>query len=169
MSDAPARSFAATLMRHPAGWIASGAGVGFAPFAAGTFGSVAALLPWWWLRELAPAWYLLAIVVAFALGVWASNWVIRAIRVQDPSVVVWDEFIGMWITLFLVPTGWVWIVAGFALFRVFDILKPWPVSWADNEVEGGVGAMLDDALAGVYAWIVLQSLAWYFDVSPFLR
>ena len=169
MSDAPVRSFAATVLRHPAGWIASGAGVGFAPFAAGTFGSVAALLPWWWLRELAPLPYLLAILATFAIGVWAADWVIRAIRVQDPSVVVWDEFLGLWITLFLAPSHWIWIAAGFVLFRIFDILKPWPVSWADNQVEGGFGAMLDDALAGLYAWIVLQSLAWYFGASLLAR
>jgi phosphatidylglycerophosphatase A len=169
MSDVPAASKSRILLRHPAGWIASGGGVGFAPYAAGTFGSLVALLPWWGLRELAPWAYLLALVATFAIGVWAANWVIRAIRVQDPSVVVWDEFLGLWITLFLVPAGWPWIVAGFVLFRVFDILKPWPVSWADEHIDGGVGAMLDDALAGIYAWIVLQSLAWYFDVSPFAR
>lgn len=167
MSDAPGTTMARLLLRHPAGWIASGAGVGLAPFAAGTFGSVAALLPWYWLRDLPPPFYLLALLGAFGLGVWAANWVIRAIRLQDPSVVVWDEFIGLWIALFLAPVGWPWIVVGFVLFRVFDILKPWPVSWADDHVEGGFGAMLDDALAGLYAWIVLQSLAWYFDVSRF--
>lgn len=167
MNQAPRVSIARTVLRHPAGWIASGAGVGLAPVAAGTFGSLAALLPWWWLRELAPLAYLATIAAAFGVGVWASNQVIRAIRVQDPSVVVWDEFVGLWIALFLAPAGWPWIVAGFVLFRVFDILKPWPVSWADDEVDGGFGAMLDDALAGGYAWIVLQSVAWYFGVSVF--
>jgi phosphatidylglycerophosphatase A len=100
------------------------------------------------------------VLLAFALGVWASSWVIRRIGVQDPSVVVWDEFVGIWITLTAAPAGWVWVAIGFALFRLFDIWKPWPVRWADDEVEGGLGAMLDDALAGAYALIGLQLLAW---------
>lgn len=159
----PASEFAAQLLRHPAGWIASGAGAGFAPIASGTVGTLVALLPWLALREL-PAWaYALVVLAAFALGVWASNWVIRTIQVQDPSVVVWDEFVGVWIALFAAPQGWPWILAGFALFRLFDILKPWPVSWADDHVEGGMGAMLDDALAGLYALLTLQSIAWYLD------
>jgi phosphatidylglycerophosphatase A len=85
--------------------------------------------------------------------------------VQDPSVVVWDEFVGMWIALLAAPPGWVWIATGFALFRVFDIWKPWPVSWADNQVDGGFGAMLDDALAGLYALLALQAIAWFAGVS----
>ena len=163
----PRSSHARQLLRHPAGWIASGAGVGFAPVAAGTFGSLAALLPWLALRELPLPFYLLALAAAFALGVWAAQWVITRIQVEDPSVVVWDEFIGMWIALVAVPDGWAWVVAAFAAFRLFDIWKPWPVSWADEHVGGGLGAMLDDALAGVYAWIALQAAAWALGVSPF--
>ena len=163
----PPPSRARQLLRHPAGWIASGAGVGFAPFAAGTFGSLAALLPWLALRQLPLPFYLLALLVAFALGVWAAQWVIKRIRVEDPSVVVWDEFIGMWIALAAIPAGWLWVVAAFAAFRLFDIWKPWPVSWADDHVAGGYGAMLDDALAGAYAWLLLQAAAWALGVSPF--
>ena len=158
--------FAAAMLRHPAGWIASGFGAGFAPRAPGTVGSLAALLPWLALRELALPFYLLALLVAFALGVWAASWVIRRIRVQDPSVVVWDEFVGMWIALAAAPAGWPWIVVGFALFRLFDIWKPWPVRWADRHVHGGLGAMLDDAFAGAYAWLFLQLLAWWFAALP---
>lgn len=148
------------VLTHPLGWIASGFGVGLAPRAAGTFGSLAALLPWWlWLRHLPVTYYLGIVVLAFALGVWASQWVIRRTRVEDPGVVVWDEFVGQWLALLLAPTGWPWIVAGFALFRLFDIWKPWPVRWADRELHGGFGAMADDALAGLMAFAVLQLLA----------
>lgn len=154
MSEAqPAR----IVLRHPLGWIASGFGVGLAPRAAGTFGSLAALLPWWlWLRHLPVAYYVVVVVVAFALGVWAGGWVIDRIKVEDPSVVVWDEFIGQWLALMLAPAGWVWMLAGFGLFRLFDIWKPWPVSWADAKLKGGFGAMFDDALAGLYAFGALQ-------------
>lgn len=150
------------VLRHPLGWIASGFGIGLAPKAAGTFGSLAALIPWWlWLRHLPLSYYAAVLVVAFALGVWASAWVIARTRIEDPGVVVWDEFVGQWIALLplvlLDVTDDVIIVAvAFGLFRLFDIWKPWPVRWVDREVHGGLGAMLDDALAGVLAWAVLQ-------------
>jgi phosphatidylglycerophosphatase A len=147
-----------SILAHPAGWIASGFGSGLSPFASGTAGSLAALLPWLALRELSLPLYLVVIVAAFALGIWASNFVIGKLRVADPGVVVWDEFVGQWIALLPLlgsGRGWPWVAAGFFLFRVFDVAKPWPVSWADQSVEGGLGVMLDDVLAGVYAAIVL--------------
>jgi len=145
------------VLRHPLGWIASGFGVGLAPKAAGTFGSLAALLPWWlWLRHLSLAQYAIVVVAAFALGVWASAWVIGRTRIEDPGVVVWDEFVGQWIalvplTLLEIDAEWIEVAIAFALFRLFDIWKPWPVRWADRQVHGGLGAMLDDALAGLLA------------------
>lgn len=147
-----------TLLSHPAGWIASGFGSGFSPFASGTAGSAAAIVPWLALRELSPLWYVVAIVVAFAIGVWASSFVIRTLRIEDPGVVVWDEFVGQWITLFplvAAPRAWPWIAVAFVLFRVFDVWKPWPASWADAKVKGGFGTMLDDVFAGAYAAFVL--------------
>lgn len=153
------------VLTHPAGWIASGFGVGLSPRAAGTAGSLAALLPWWFLlRHLSWPIYLAALLFAFVIGVWAANWVIAKTRVEDPGVVVWDEFVGLWIALLLAPPGWPWVFAGFALFRWFDIWKPWPVSWADQKLHGGFGAMLDDVIAGIYALLVLQ-LAAYFAPS----
>ncbi len=152
------------LLSHPAGWIACGFGSGLSPVAPGTFGTLAALLPWFALRELPMAAYVSVLLVAFVLGVWASRWAVDRLRLQDPGAVVWDEFVGLWITLLplsFVPNGGWWVAAGFGLFRVFDILKPWPVSWADRRVKGGFGVMLDDVLAGVYAavaLIVLQRL-----------
>lgn len=148
------------MLTHPAGWIASGLGVGLSPRAPGTVGSFAALIPWWlWLRHQDLALYLGVLVLAFGIGIWAANWVIARTRIEDPSVVVWDEFVGQWIALLLAPAGWQWVLGGFALFRLFDIWKPWPVRWADRKLHGGVGAMLDDVLAGVYAFLVLQAIA----------
>jgi len=144
------------LLRHPAGWIATGFGSGFSPRAPGTVGSTAALLPWLRLRTLSLPFYALAVVLAFAIGVWASGWVVRRSGVQDPQVVVWDEFVGVWIALAAAPTGWIWMLAGFALFRLFDIWKPWPVSWADEKLHGGFGVMLDDVFAGIYALGAMQ-------------
>jgi phosphatidylglycerophosphatase A len=151
------------LLAHPAGWIACGFGSGLSPRAPGTAGSIAALLPWLGLRLLDWPLYLASIALAFALGVWACDWVVRTLHVDDPGVAVWDEFVGQWIAL--IPLLWIpftgWgLFAGFALFRVFDIAKPWPVSWADQKLHGGLGVMFDDVLAGMYAALVLAGLLW---------
>jgi phosphatidylglycerophosphatase A len=130
------------------------------PFAPGTVGSAVALLPWLWLRSLSLPIYLAIVLLAFVLGVWASAWVVRRSGVQDPQVVVWDEFVGVWITLIAAPPGWRWMLVGFALFRVFDIWKPWPVGTLDKRVEGGLGVMLDDVAAGVYGLACMQALAY---------
>lgn len=146
------------ILGSSAGWIASGFGSGLSPVGPGTAGSAAALLPWFALRELPLPMFAAVLVLAFALGVWASNIVIAKIRIEDPGVIVWDEFVGQWIALaplLWFARGWPWIIAGFVLFRLFDIFKPWPVSWADRAIKGGLGVMFDDVLAGVYAAIVL--------------
>ncbi len=151
-----------TLMKHPLGWLAAGFGAGFSPRAPGTVGSLAALLPWWFLlRELPMPAYLAVLAASFALGVWAAHWVIRRTGIQDPGLVVWDEFVGLWIALAAAPAGWPWVVLAFVAFRVFDIAKPWPVGWADRALHGGFGAMVDDALAGLYALGVVQALAFF--------
>lgn len=148
------------LLRHPAGWIASGFGSGLIPMAPGTAGSLAALLPWLALRELPWPLYLLALLLAFAIGIWACQWTARRLGVEDPGLVVWDEFVGLWIALFAAPAGWAFVLLGFVLFRLFDILKPWPVRWADRRIKGGFGTMLDDVFAGLYALALLQAAAW---------
>ena len=153
--DAPQRR---ALLGHPAGWIACGFGSGLSRWAPGTAGSAAALLPWLALRDLGWPIYAVLVAFAFALGVWASNHAIARLRIEDPGVVVWDEFVGQWIALLplvVAPRGWPWVVAAFALFRLFDIWKPWPVSWADRRIKGGLGVMLDDVIAGFYAAILL--------------
>ena len=146
------------LLKHPAGWIACGFGCGLSPWAPGTLGSAIALLPWLALRGLAWPYYLVIVALAFVLGVWVSNVSIARLRIDDPGAIVWDEFVGQWIALLpivVAPRAWPWSVLGFVLFRLFDIWKPWPVSWADRRVKGGFGVMLDDVLAGLYAALVL--------------
>lgn len=144
------------LLASPAGWIACGFGSGLTPKAQGTFGSLAAVVPWLLLRELSlPAW-LGVIAVAFAVGVWACDVAGRILGVDDHRSLVWDEFVGLWITLLpaLVAPWWA-VIAGFALFRLFDVWKPWPIAWFDRRVKGGFGVMLDDIIAGIFAGIVL--------------
>lgn len=148
------------LLSHPAGWIATALGAGLSPKAPGTAGSLVALLPWWFLlRGLPVGWYLAVLAAGFVLGVWACSVCDRRLGMHDQGALVWDEVIGMWITLIAAPTPWWWMWVGFALFRLFDIWKPWPVRLADRRVRGGLGVMLDDVVAGVYALIVLQVIA----------
>jgi phosphatidylglycerophosphatase A len=77
--------------------------------------------------------------------------------------VVWDEFVGYWVTMIAAPAGWQWLVVGFVLFRFFDILKPWPISWCDKKLHGGFGIMLDDVIAGIFALVCMQ--LFYFYIS----
>ena len=150
------------LMKHPLGWVAAGFGAGFSPKAPGTVGSAIALLPWYFLlRDLPWPLYAGVLLAAFALGCGAAHWVIARTGIDDPGVVVWDEYVGMWIALFMAPAGWPWMLGAFAVFRLFDIWKPWPVSWADENLHGGFGAMLDDALAGLYALAAMQAAAFF--------
>jgi phosphatidylglycerophosphatase A len=149
------------LLSHPAGWVACGFGAGLSPLAPGTAGSLAALLPWVALRELPLPYYAVVVACAFALGIWTCNWAVRSLKIADPGAVVWDEFVGQWIALaplLWAPRGWLWVFCAFVLFRIFDIAKPWPVSWADRKVGGGLGVMLDDVIAGTYAAGVLAAL-----------
>ena len=146
------------LLATPAGWLACGFGSGLAPVAQGTFGSLTALLPWLGLRQLPLPFYLLVIVAGFAIGVWACNVASRALGVDDHRSLVWDEFIGQWIALLpllVLPAPWWAAALGFVLFRLFDVWKPWPIRWLDRRVKGGMGVMVDDAVAGAFAAIVL--------------
>jgi phosphatidylglycerophosphatase A len=106
--------------------------------------------------------YVLVLVLAAGLGIYLCGRTARDLGVHDHPGIVWDEFVGFWITMLLVPVHWVWILAGFVLFRLFDIWKPWPIRLVDRQVHGGFGIMLDDVLAGVYAWLVLQLLLYLF-------
>ena len=140
------------LLKHPYAWIALGFGTGLAPKAPGTFGSLAAATMWWFLYSNLSIPFQLAIIGAgFAIGVIVSNWMIEKTGVQDPGFIVWDEFIGQWIALLLLPKTLLWYAVGFALFRLFDIVKRGPVGWADKRFKGGFGVMFDDVIAGLMA------------------
>lgn len=147
--------------------LVTGFGSGLLRPAPGTWGSVLGLaLWWWWLSSLSPIKQLLVIVPVFALGVWLCNRVEQRYGLHDPGAIVIDEIVGVWIALLGFGADWVWMVAGFALFRLFDITKPWPVRWADRSLGGGLGVMADDVLAGALAAIVLQVAFW---LSLFMR
>lgn len=144
------------LLRNPLHFLSLGFGSGLAPFAPGTLGTLFAIPPYLLLAKLPLAYYLLAILVAFAIGIYLCGYTSRALGEHDHSGIVWDEFVGFWITMIAVPATWQWILAGFVLFRLFDIVKPWPVKVADEKMKGGFGIMFDDVLAALYALVGLQ-------------
>ena len=140
-----------SLLRNPRHLLSLGFGSGLAPFAPGTCGTLVAVPLYLLLAQLSLSWYLLAVVIGFGAGVHLCQYTSDALGVHDHGGIVWDEFVGYWITMIAVPLSWQWIVLGFVLFRVFDIVKPWPVKIADAKMKGGFGIMLDDVLAGLYA------------------
>jgi phosphatidylglycerophosphatase A len=151
--------------RDPAVLVVTGFGSGFLQPAPGTWGSVVAVGLWWLLLGgLWWPWQLLVMAIVFVVGTWLTHRVGRRYGVHDDPGIVVDEFVGVWLTLLAVPPSWQAALAGLVLFRIIDILKPWPVSWADRRVPGAFGVMLDDLLAGGLAAVVLQlaflALAW---------
>ncbi len=152
---------ASTVFSSPVHFLAFGLGSGLAPKAPGTFGTLAAV-PFYLLLAMLPLWaYGVVVIAATLAGVWICGESSRRLGVHDHSGIVWDEFVGLWITLFAAPSGWWWLCLGFGLFRLFDIWKPWPIRVADSRVAGGFGIMLDDVLAAIYALICLQAVAWW--------
>ena len=141
----------------PVHWLAFGLGSGFAPKAPGTVGSAAAILLYLPLAELPLAVYCVIVVLAFVTGVLICGATSRQLGVHDHGGIVWDEFVGVWITLAAVPPTPGGVLFGFLLFRLLDIVKPWPIKWADKKVHGGFGIMLDDAVAGILAAACLQA------------
>ncbi len=139
---------------HPAFLIATWFGSGLLPKIPGTWGSAAALPFAALIVWLGGQWALLAAsLIAFAVGIWAADVYGRHAGVKDPGAIVIDEVAGQWLTLVLLPMNPLAYLIGFFYFRLFDILKPWPANWADRDVPGGLGVMLDDMIAGVYAAI----------------
>jgi phosphatidylglycerophosphatase A len=146
------------VLRNPRHWLAFGLGSGLARYAPGTWGTLVAIPLYLLLAQLPPVPYALIVIAAFAAGVWLCDTVSRDLGVHDHGGIVWDEFVGYWITMFLMPVRWEWVVAGFALFRLFDIWKPWPIRWFDDNVEGGFGIMFDDVVAAIAAGAVLHAI-----------
>ncbi|WP_019614178.1 phosphatidylglycerophosphatase A [Psychromonas ossibalaenae] len=149
-------------LSNPVHLAAVGFGSGLANKAPGTFGTVAAI-PFYYLMSFLPLeMYVAVLVVSSLLGFWICHVTSRDLGVHDHKAIVWDEFVGYWITMVMVPFNIQWAVVGFILFRFFDILKPYPISWLDKKVHGGLGIMIDDIVAGVFAAIVLQLLIHFY-------
>ncbi len=153
------------IWQNPTYVLAFGFGSGLAPFAPGTFGTLAALPLYFLLVLFPPQIYLVMTLVAFAVGVWICGRVSHDLGVHDHSSIVWDEIVGFLLTMFLVPVHLIWVVTGFVLFRIFDIWKPYPIRWVDGNVRGGLGIMLDDVLAAIPACFIVQVISHLFPVG----
>jgi len=151
------------LIKRPACFLGLGFGSGLAPKAPGTFGTLAAIPIYLLMKDLPLALYLALVVIAFIAGIWICQKSAEWLEKDDPSAVVWDEIVGYLITMIAAPSGWQWLVLGFVLFRFFDILKPWPINLADKAIHGGLGIMVDDVIAGVFALVCVQ---WIYHVLP---
>ena len=138
-------------IQNPVHFLALGFGSGLAPKAPGTFGTLAAI-PLFLLMSYLPLWlYIVLILAACRYGIYLCGKTAQDFDVHDDPSIVWDEFVGFWITMIAIPVSFTTVVLGFALFRLFDIWKPWPIDWIDQKVSGGLGIMLDDVVAGLMA------------------
>ncbi|MCR9106594.1 MAG: phosphatidylglycerophosphatase A [Gammaproteobacteria bacterium] len=144
------------LLRNPAQLLAFGFGSGLAPRAPGTVGTLAAIPLYLLIADWSLFAYTVFVLVAGIAGVWICAVAGRQLQVHDHPGIVWDEFVGFWITMWAVPPEFIWIVCGFVVFRVLDVVKPWPIGMLDRQVHGGIGVMADDAIAGVLACITLH-------------
>ncbi|MCZ6488824.1 MAG: phosphatidylglycerophosphatase A [Gammaproteobacteria bacterium] len=150
------------MLSNPIHFLSLGFGSGLSPYAPGTMGTLVAIPLYLLLSQLELVPYLIVVAAGFFIGVFLCHKTSKALGVHDHSGIVWDEFIGYWITMIAIPAvTWQWILAGFLLFRFFDIVKPWPVKLADKRITGGFGIMIDDLLAGLYAFACLQ-ISWLF-------
>ena len=140
--------------------LATGFGCGFAPVAPGTAGSLLGTVAWWFaFADLDFYLRAAAAFAAFFLGVLIVDGVVKRHRLGDEPAIVLDEIVGVWFALMFVPKSVFWVAMGFAMFRIADIAKPWPVSLIDTRVTGGLGVMADDLVAGMMATLVV-SVAW---------
>ena len=151
---------AKNILANPIHCLAFGFGSGLAPKAPGTFGTLMAIPLYLLLSQLPLLVYAVVLVVFFLVGIYLCGKTADDLGVHDHPGIVWDEFVGFWITMFAAPAGLLWLVIGFALFRLFDIWKPWPIKIFDKNMESGLGIMIDDVLAGIYALIIIQVLAY---------
>jgi phosphatidylglycerophosphatase A len=144
------------LWKYPVHFLAYGFGTGLMPFSPGTFGSLIGVLLFWFMAPLNPAAYAGIVAVMFAFGIFICGQTARDVAAIDPGFIVYDEIVGFLVAMYLMPADWRWILAGFAIYRLFDIWKPWPIHYAEENVGLGSGIMLDDVVAGLYTLAILH-------------
>jgi len=149
------------VFTNPVNFLAFGFGSGLAPKAPGTFGTLACIPLYLLLTDLSLAYYIIVCGLVSAIGIYICGYAADALKTHDHPGIVWDEFAGYLITMIGVSLSWSNILMGFVLFRIFDIFKPWPISWLDRTVSGGLGIMIDDIVAGLFALAALHSILYF--------
>lgn len=147
-------------LTNPIHLLAVGLGSGMSPIMPGTMGSAMAIPLWLLFDGLQPYLYWVLIVVAFIFGCFLCQKTSDDTHTHDSGHIVWDEFVGMWITLFFIPQiSVLWVAIAFVAFRVFDMAKPWPIRWFDKRVPGGFGIMVDDVIAAIFSSVTVYVIA----------
>jgi phosphatidylglycerophosphatase A len=147
------------LLRDPIHFFAFGFGAGLSPFAPGTFGTLIAVPIVLFVQQFGLLAHVLFAVASCLFGIYVCGESARRLDVHDHPGIVWDEIAGYTVTMLAAPPDWYWFVCGFVLFRILDIVKPWPIREADHSLAGGLGIMLDDIIAGVFASAIMFGLA----------
>ena len=137
-------------------WLASGCGLGSLPAAPGTWGSLGALPLWFLLSWLSSGWYLLLVILVSGVAIWVADEAGKLFKVVDSPVIVIDEIAGLMLALVGVHLSFTNVLAAFLLFRFFDIVKPFPADWCEANLPGGYGVVIDDLVAGIMTWVVMQ-------------
>ena len=150
-----------TVLRDPVHLLAFGFGSGLSPWAPGTMGSLLGVALAWWTLPLTDELRLLVAIALILSGIWLCGESARRIGVHDHPGIVWDEIAAMYLVLLLLPPSPLLWALGFGLFRLFDIWKPWPIRDLDHRLRGGLGIMLDDLVAALYAALILVIYRWY--------
>jgi phosphatidylglycerophosphatase A len=148
-----------SMWQNPWHFIAFGFGSGALPIAPGTFGTLLTIPFYLVLQNLSVPLYCIAVLIITLASMWLCERVTNEIHIHDHQGMCLDEFVGFLVTMIYAPHGWLWVLIGFGLFRLFDIWKPWPIKFVDEKVGGGVGIILDDVLAGIYSMIIIQLFA----------
>jgi len=149
-----------TLLKNPVHFLALGFGSGLAPKAPGTFGTLMVVPIYLLIKDLELSVYITIVAAATIAGIYICDRSSKLLGVHDHPGIVWDEFAGFLITMIAVPFDWIWLLLGFLLFRFFDIVKPWPIKPVDANMQGGLGIMMDDVIAGILAAMSLHLIIW---------
>jgi len=152
-------------LKDPVVLIAVGFGSGLAPKAPGTAGTLVAIPLFMLMQPMPLISYLLITTCLFIAGIWICTYTAEKLGVHDHPSIVIDEIVGYLITMIAAPEGWLVMLVGFVLFRLFDALKPWPISCFDRNINGGLGIMLDDVVAGIAALVIIQGLLYFMILS----
>jgi phosphatidylglycerophosphatase A len=147
------------VFSNPVHFLACGFGAGLSPKAPGTAGTVAAIPIYIVMMRLDPWVYVAVTAAMFVAGIFICGYTARRLQADDPGMVVWDEIVGYLVSMAWLPFGWMWMLAGFLLFRLLDIWKPWPIRYLDRNIKGGLGIMLDDLVAGIVTCVALGCAA----------